>query len=135
MRSDHYNWNLTAPARPSFSLKEFHIMEFLFLLQKACNLQICMCRHWKHPENMLKTFCPKLPSHQKVLKSIIVSKFVNTSWIFLSHLSISWETLPMDKNTKMFGLCVYYTCVYNIHIFTHPTMETAEVPLALLSVP
>lgn len=74
--------------------------------QKACNLQICMCQHWKHPKNMPKTFCPKLPSHQKVLKSSIISKCVNTSWIFLSPLSISWETLPMDKNTKMSGLCV-----------------------------
>lgn len=101
--------------------------------QKACNLQTCTWRNCKNSKNMSKTFCPKLPIYQKVLKSSRVSKSVNTSWIFLSPLSISWETLHMARTTKMFGQCIMArnTYVYHAHLSTYPTTNIAEVPLAL----
>lgn len=103
------NWNLTAPARPSFSLKKSHIMEFPFLLagRKAVTYKYaCEDTEKKIKETCTKHSAQNFPATQRSWKTASFQNFFNTSWIFLSPLSISWETLPMDKNTKMSGLCV-----------------------------
>lgn len=140
LRSDHWKWNLAAPARPSSSLEKSHITEFLFLLADRKPVTY----KYAHEDMCIKTqkTCPKhsaqnFPASKRSWKAAQFQNLLTLHEFFQVLYQFHKKLCPCIKIPRCLD-CVcndqiprnMYGC--HMHIPTHPTMNTAEAPLVLL---